>query len=105
MKTSLCLVRFISTVKSKTPKVTYFSDKSKCMLMESGQDFEAVFYQGPKFTVTADTVKVIDSSGMNITMETESDSKLLSSEVQELWHHVKKVSDGSFTVKSTVFWH
>lgn len=61
------------------------------MLMESSEDFEAVFYQGPKFTVTADTVKVIDSSGMNITMETESDSKMLSAEVQEMWQHVKMV--------------
>lgn len=33
-------------VKSKTPKVTYFSDEAKCMLMESEQDFEAVFYSG-----------------------------------------------------------
>ena len=33
-------------VKSKTPKVTYFSDQAKCMLMESEDDFEAVFYSG-----------------------------------------------------------
>lgn len=34
-------------VKSKTPKVTYFSDQAKCMLMESSEeDFEAVFYTG-----------------------------------------------------------
>ena len=33
-------------VKSKTPKVTYFSDQAKCMLMESEEHFEAVFYSG-----------------------------------------------------------
>ena len=84
--------RFISLLKRRTPKLTYFSQKAKCMLMESGEDFEAVFYEGPKFTIAADTVRVIDSSGLNITMETESDSKLLSAEVQEMWHHVKMVS-------------
>jgi len=78
--------RFICTVKSKTPKVTYFSNRAKCMLMESGTDFEAVFYQGPKFTIcgSADTVRVIDSCGMNIIMLTELVSNFLSAEVQEM---------------------
>jgi len=81
-------------VKIVTPKVTYFSDQAKCMLMEAPQTFEAVFYQGPKFTMTGSSVKVINSSGMNITIETESDSKLLSAEMQDMWQHVKMVSGG-----------
>ena len=83
----------MSLVKSKTPKVTYFSAQAKCMLMESGCDFEAVFYEGPKFSVRSDgSVRVIDSGGMNITMLTESDSKLLSTQVHNMWNHVKMVS-------------
>ncbi|XP_067948111.1 serine/threonine-protein kinase PLK4-like [Watersipora subatra] len=81
--------RFISLLKRRTPKVTYFSQRAKCMLMESGEDFEAVFYEGPKFTITAGMVQVIDSSGMNITMEAKSESKLLSAEMEEMWQHVK----------------
>jgi len=44
--TYLLLCSFIRMVKSKTPKVTYFSDQAKCMLMESAEDFEAIFYSG-----------------------------------------------------------
>lgn len=38
--------RFVQMVKSRTPKVTFYSDEAKCMLMESGKDFEAVFHSG-----------------------------------------------------------
>lgn len=87
--------RFISLLKTRTPKLTYFSPLAKCMLMESPGDFEAVFYAGPKFTIGPDGIKVIDSSGMNISMETESDFKSLSQEVQRLWEHVKMVRLGT----------
>lgn len=38
--------KFIELVRAKTPKITYYSDKAKCMLMESLVDFEACFYEG-----------------------------------------------------------
>ncbi|XP_067945471.1 serine/threonine-protein kinase PLK4-like, partial [Watersipora subatra] len=81
--------RFIKMVKSKTPKVTYFSDQAKCMLMESAEEFEAVFYSGPKFTISSQHVKVIDTTGMNISFDTESESSLLSAEVHDMWQHIK----------------
>lgn len=39
---------FVSLVRSKTPKVTIYSDQAKCMMMENGPspDFEACFYNG-----------------------------------------------------------
>ena len=44
----LCHFRFVKLVRSKTPKVTLYTQRAKCMLMENGPnaDFEAVFYDG-----------------------------------------------------------
>ena len=41
---------FVSLVRSKTPKVTLYSEQAKCMMMENGPnpDFEACFYNGEK---------------------------------------------------------
>ena len=43
--------RFVKLVRSKTPKVTLYTQRAKCMLMENGPnaDFEAVFYDGKFF--------------------------------------------------------
>lgn len=40
--------QFVQLVRSKTPKVTLYSDQAKCMLMENAPnpDFEACFYSG-----------------------------------------------------------
>lgn len=38
--------KFIDLVRAKTPKVTYYTDKAKCFLMESLSDFEACFFDG-----------------------------------------------------------
>lgn len=38
--------KFVQMVKAKTPKITLYSDKAKCQLMETLQDYEVVFYDG-----------------------------------------------------------
>lgn len=38
--------KFIDLVRAKTPKVTYYTDKAKCFLMENLTDFEVCFYDG-----------------------------------------------------------
>lgn len=38
--------RFISMVRAKTPKVTFYSEHGKCQLMESLEDFEMEVYKG-----------------------------------------------------------
>lgn len=37
--------RFVQMVRGKTPKITFYSELAKCQLMESLEDFEAVFYK------------------------------------------------------------
>lgn len=38
--------KFVELVRAKTPKITYYSDKAKCVLMENLTDFESCFYDG-----------------------------------------------------------
>lgn len=40
--------KFVHLVRSKTPKITLYSDQAKCMVMENGPhpDLEACFYNG-----------------------------------------------------------
>eukprot|EP00158_Paraphelidium_tribonemae_P007976 Partr_v1_DN28419_c0_g1_i4_m41548 len=40
--------KFVDVVRSKTPKVIYYSPQAKCLLMENGPlaDFDANFYNG-----------------------------------------------------------
>lgn len=55
--------RFIQMVKAKKPKVTYFSSKAKCMLMETLEDFEMIFYTGEKLLKSpTDGIKITDSN-------------------------------------------
>lgn len=44
--------RFIEMVQAKTPKVTFYSTKAKCQLMETRTDYEANFYEGEKIIKT-----------------------------------------------------
>ncbi|XP_030375215.1 serine/threonine-protein kinase PLK4 isoform X2 [Scaptodrosophila lebanonensis] len=57
--------RFVSLVKSKTPKLTYFSAEAKCQLMENMSDFEIYFYSGAKvLKFLSETKKVYDMYGV-----------------------------------------
>lgn len=41
--------KFVDLIRAKTPKVTFYTDKAKCLLMENLIDFEACFYEGKHF--------------------------------------------------------
>lgn len=57
--------QFIMLVRSKTPKVTLYTDEAKCMLMENdpNPDFEACFYNGTKFHHMKGQIKCIGQDG------------------------------------------
>ena len=64
-----------------------------------------ITHTGPKFSISCDHVKVIDTTGMNISFETEeSESTLLSAEVHTMWQHVKMVSSPAnlYTLKTVI---
>ncbi|XP_046626383.1 serine/threonine-protein kinase PLK4 isoform X1 [Neodiprion virginianus] len=57
--------RFVRLVRAKTPKLTLYTPKAKCLFMENGPhpDFELHFYNGAKITRTEGAVKVIEVPG------------------------------------------
>uniref|UniRef100_A0A1Q3FX01 Serine/threonine-protein kinase PLK4 n=1 Tax=Culex tarsalis TaxID=7177 RepID=A0A1Q3FX01_CULTA len=56
--------RFVQMVKAKTPKITYYSERAKCQLMETLEDYEASFYSGTKVTKSPqEGTKIVDSTG------------------------------------------
>jgi polo-like kinase 4 len=62
---------FVSLVRSKTPKITLYSERAKCMMMENAPspDFEACFYSGAKIHVGGSKVRCIEDSGNSYTLE------------------------------------
>jgi len=59
--------KYVSLVKATTPKITLYTSKAKCYLMEnSPADFVAYFDSGAKVTLTDErSVKFIDANGRN----------------------------------------
>uniref|UniRef100_H2Z6T1 Serine/threonine-protein kinase PLK4 n=1 Tax=Ciona savignyi TaxID=51511 RepID=H2Z6T1_CIOSA len=65
------LARFVQLVRSKTPKVTLFTQQAKCMLMENAPDpdLEASFYNGSKVQQSKGKTLIIDAVGKLTTLD------------------------------------
>uniref|UniRef100_A0A6J0SLD0 Serine/threonine-protein kinase PLK4 n=1 Tax=Pogona vitticeps TaxID=103695 RepID=A0A6J0SLD0_9SAUR len=63
--------KFVQLVRSKTPKVTFYTRYAKCMLMENSPpaDVEICFYDGAKIHKTAGVIRVIEKSGKIYTIK------------------------------------
>ena len=83
--------RFVRLVRSKTPKVTLYTKRAKCMLMENGPeaDCEVVFYDGAKVNCTADGVRIIEQDGTSLTLQSSASMHHLSPGTQQLWQYVE----------------
>ncbi|XP_071566402.1 serine/threonine-protein kinase PLK4 [Temnothorax nylanderi] len=57
--------RFVKLVQAKTPKLTLYTQRSKCLFMENGPqpDCEVHFYNGVKVVRVDGVVKITDNSG------------------------------------------
>lgn len=84
--------RFVKLVRSKTPKITMYSQKAKCMLMENGPsaDFEAVFYDGAKFTMSSTGMRIIEKTGTSLVLESEETAQRLAEDTKQLLEYVKQ---------------
>ncbi|KAG8234949.1 hypothetical protein J437_LFUL015517 [Ladona fulva] len=89
-KKYLYATRFIDLVKAKTPKVTYYCEKAKCLLMENSPDpdFEACFYEGGKIVKSKNEVKLIDAAGKSTVMQMDSKDKSLN--VSIMWNQFEQ---------------
>ncbi|CAI9734144.1 serine/threonine-protein kinase PLK4-like isoform X2 [Octopus vulgaris] len=83
--------KFVNLVRSKTPKVTLYTTKAKCMLMENypEPDFEVDFYDGAKFTISSSGIRIIENNGTSLLLESGETGQCFSSETQKLLAYVK----------------
>ncbi|XP_051013051.1 serine/threonine-protein kinase PLK4 isoform X2 [Acomys russatus] len=84
--------RFIQLVRSKTPKITYFTRYAKCVLMENspGADFEVWFYDGAKIHKTKDLIHMIEKTGKSYTLKNENEVTSLKEEIKIYMEHANE---------------
>ncbi|XP_007952026.1 serine/threonine-protein kinase PLK4 [Orycteropus afer afer] len=84
--------RFVQLVRSKSPKITYFTKYAKCILMENspGADFEVWFYDGAKIHKTEDFIQMIEKNGKSYTLKGESEVNSLKEEVKVYMDHANE---------------
>ncbi|NXF02260.1 PLK4 kinase, partial [Smithornis capensis] len=83
--------KFVQLVRTKTPKVTFYTRYAKCMLMENSPtaDVEICFYDGAKIHKTAGITRVIEKSGKSFTLKGESEAGL-KKEIQVYMDHANE---------------
>ncbi|XP_040822962.1 serine/threonine-protein kinase PLK4 isoform X1 [Ochotona curzoniae] len=84
--------RFVQLVRSKSPKITYFTKYAKCVLMENspGADFEVWFYDGTKIHKTEDFIQVIEKTGYSYTLKANSDVNSFKEEIRMYMNHANE---------------
>lgn len=84
--------RFVQLVRSKSPKITYFTRYAKCVLMENspGADFEVWFYDGAKIHITEALIHVIEKTGKSYTLKGESEVNSLKEEIKLYLDHASE---------------
>lgn len=84
-------------MRAKTPKITYYSAKAKCDLMENLDNFELLFYDGEKIVRTSEkNVTFYDSDGNTIAMTGDNDS------LRSLYHHYQQCFEHCRTLERTL---
>lgn len=112
--------KFVDVVKSKTPKITYYSDKAKCLLMENLTDFEANFYEGNSDALnqlfcanfksfnsggkatnsTTEGITITDSSGRKRNFHVRADG--LSATFELMFNHMQECHNHCLLLESTL---
>ncbi|KAG5894098.1 hypothetical protein JTB14_003954 [Gonioctena quinquepunctata] len=95
--------KFVDLVRGKTPKVTYYTDKAKCFLMENLTDFEACFYDGGKVTQSmAEGVTIIDPSGNKYNFRSPVECASLTGSLEFMWSHTQDTLDYCMLLEKTL---
>ncbi|XP_069130395.1 serine/threonine-protein kinase PLK4-like isoform X3 [Argopecten irradians] len=118
--------RFVKLVRSKTPKVTLFTSRAKCMLMENSPDadFEAIFYDGTyvvddtvkssggagksapprsaKFTINSTNTRIIEKSGTSLVLDSAAAEERLTDDTLRLLVYVKQCRQQCLEIESVI---
>lgn len=102
-KRYLYAARFVEMVKAKTPKVTWYSPRAKCQLMETLQDFEMQFYKGGSVSLSKGIeVKIVDEVGRSVTVQEAYPSSGLSETMQNMFKYYRECLDCVLQLEKTL---
>ncbi|KAF0294402.1 Serine/threonine-protein kinase PLK4 [Amphibalanus amphitrite] len=84
--------RFVKLVKTKTPKLTLYTDRAKCVLMENGPvpDFVASFYDGCQVARLSEKVTLTEPGRKPYTLEDVGGPPCLSETGRCIWEHYRQ---------------
>ncbi|KAJ4437379.1 hypothetical protein ANN_17522 [Periplaneta americana] len=102
---SYYLKMFVNLVKAKTPKITFYSNKAKCLLMENDPDpdFEVCFYEGGKITKSSNEgIKIINSNGHSTVLKNSSEASSLRADAHILWDHFEQCYQHCLLLEKTL---
>nr|XP_053642511.1 serine/threonine-protein kinase PLK4-like [Cherax quadricarinatus] len=90
-----CEPMFVKLLKSKTTKITYYTDQAKFFLMENSPDpdFVATFYHGTKLTKSGNNLVIKCPTGASHSVSLTPEHKLLPDNLEPLYLHFKQVHD------------
>ncbi|KAF2880903.1 hypothetical protein ILUMI_25279 [Ignelater luminosus] len=95
--------KFIDLVKAKTPKITYYTDKAKCLLMENLTDFEACFYEGGKIIQSStEGITFVNESGASRTLQNISECRNLPEMLYARWIHSQEAKNHCLLLENTL---
>ncbi|XP_058440052.1 serine/threonine-protein kinase PLK4 isoform X4 [Marmota monax] len=96
--------RFVQLVRSKSPKITYFTRYAKCILMENSPDadFEVWFYDGAKIHKTEDLIQVIEKTGKSYTLKDENQIHSLKEEIKIYMDHANEAHRICLALESVI---
>ncbi|ERL89652.1 hypothetical protein D910_07017 [Dendroctonus ponderosae] len=104
--------KFVELVRAKTPKVTFYSDKAKCLLMENLVDFEVCFYEamslkasfaGGKVTrSTTEGVSLVEPSGLKYSFPAAGECRNLTGTLELMWQHCQECFEHSLALEQTL---
>ncbi|KAL8570276.1 hypothetical protein ACOMHN_011298 [Nucella lapillus] len=95
--------RFVDLVKSKTAKVTMYSERAKGVLMENQPpNFEATFFHGPKIVMCGSEVHIKEDSGASLMFQRDSLNKLVNNYTLGLVQHATQMREQCVRLEASV---
>ncbi|KAK7496407.1 hypothetical protein BaRGS_00012329 [Batillaria attramentaria] len=96
--------RFVDLVKSKTPKVTMYTDHAKGVLMENWPpSFEVTFYHaGPTIVMTGNDVHIREDNGASLVFSKDCLNNLVSDYTLGLIRHATQMREQCFRLEASV---
>ncbi|XP_059174862.1 uncharacterized protein LOC131955002 [Physella acuta] len=96
--------RFVEAIKSRTPKVILVTERAKCKLMENlpCADFQAVFNDGVRVTLTESKISIVDKDGSSLSFDAALVNNHVSSQTIDIVEFARKCHAQCLEIQKSV---